>query len=112
MPNVRVFVPIRRGYHGESYLLETEFNYDFLPRTGDSIHPLKNDSESALTFEIKRPYWDESGRTCLEIGQFIIDPEDDGRHLPRTWNLWFTDIEEKDLVELLMKNGWKNYEPK
>jgi hypothetical protein len=107
--SVIVQVPIVRGYHGESYLLETVYVMDFLPLVGESIHCMRNDPDSGMTFEVLRRWWDERGKTVLEIGKFIIDPEDDGVHLPRTWNAWYTDRDGGDLVEKLLNNGWRHY---
>ena len=101
-------VRVSKGYHGGSYLMETEFIMDFLPHVGDVIHPLKNDEESGLNFEIHSRYWDEKGKVNLEIGKYIIDPEDGGERLPRGWHSWYTD-QDGDLIETLESNGWWRY---
>lgn len=105
---VRVYVPVTKGYHGASYLMETEFDMDFLPQAGDIIHPLKNDEESGLNFEIRSRYWDEKGKANLEVGKYVIDPEDDGNNLPRGWHSWYTD-RDGNLIATLKANGWWEY---
>lgn len=111
MADVKVHIPIRRGYHGESWLLEATYDMDFLPNEGDRIHPLRNDRDSGLTFEVRSRHWDEEGKAVLEIHQHIIDPPDDATCLPRTWRAWWSD-RDGDLVKLLLANAWRHYNPK
>ena len=109
MGKVLVQVPIRIGYHGMSYLLETNYEMDFLPNVGELIHPCKFDLDNGLTFEIHKRWWGETGKTTLEIARYVIDPPDDAKFLPRTWLAWWTE-RDGDLVELLLANGWWHYD--
>lgn len=105
MADVAVQVPVRIGYHGGSYLLETTFDMDFLPSVGDIIHPLKYDPDSGLSFEIEKRYWDENGKAVLQVVQYVVDPPDDR---PRGWHSWWSD-RDGDLVATLLRNGWWTY---
>lgn len=107
MAVVLVHVTIAEGYHGKSWLMETEYDMDFLPDEGDRLHPLKNDTESGLSFEVARRWWGEDGKTTLEITKYVIDPPD-GRGVPRPWRTWWSD-RDGDLVEQLLANGWWEY---
>ena len=108
MANVTVHIPIREGYHGTSYLLETAYDMDFLPEPGDRIHPCKNDADSGLSFSVKSRHWDEQGKSVLELPQQIIDPDESLGPLPRTWSAWWSD-RDGNLVEILLANGWWHY---
>jgi hypothetical protein len=111
MANVRVYIPISKGYHGESFLLETAYDMDFLPNEGDRVHVLRNDPESGLTFVVRSRWWDENGKAVLELPRQIIDPEDGGGQMPRLWQGWWSD-RDGDLIEMLLANAWKHYNPK
>lgn len=108
MSEVTVQIPIREGLRGTNHLLETTYDMDFLPDVGDSFHPLKNDKESGLSFEVYRRYWDEDGKTILIVGNHIIDPPEGPPSLPSIWHAWWSE-RDGDLIRMLLNNGWWNY---
>ena len=109
MAKVAFHIPIRDGWHGESWLLETEFDLDFLPDEGDVFHPLKNDEESGLSMEVRRRYWTETGSVEIETHTYVIDPpEGIDRNYYKIYRGWNSGLD-GDLVGKLLDNGWWAY---
>lgn len=109
MAKVLVHVPIQDGWHGESWLLETEFEMAFLPDEGDLFHPLKNDPASGLTMAIYRRWWQEDGSASLQTHTYVIDPPQDLKgHFENVYRQWNSGLD-GDLVGKLMDNGWWAY---
>lgn len=107
MAFVTVQVPISNAGLLDAWLLETEYDTDFLPDVGDRLHPLKNDEDSGLSFEIGKRWWMEDGKVVLEITKYVLDPVATFRS-PRGWRGWVTE-RDGDLVQMLLDNGWWYY---
>lgn len=109
MAEVVFHIPIQDGWHGESWLLETVFDLDFLPLEGDVFHPLKNDGESGLTMEVYRRWWEETGKVSIQTHTYVIDPPQDlAGHFIKTYRQWNSGTD-GDLVGTLLENGWWPY---
>jgi len=112
MPKVLFQIPIQDGFHGKSWLLETAYDLDFLPDEGDYFHPLKNDSESGMSMQVYRRWWAEDGSVQINTHKHILDPPDDFdmRNYVKIYRTWWTE-RDGNLVDLLLANGWWEYDP-
>jgi hypothetical protein len=110
MAEVVFHIPIRHGFHGQSWLLETIYDLDFLPLEGDVFHPLKNDPESGLSMAVRRRWWTETGSVQIETHTHIINMPDThfGDPYSRIYRGWNFE-RDGDLVAMLLANGWWEY---
>lgn len=105
MAEVEARVSVQNGFAGQTCLLTTTYDMDFLPEVGDVV--CVGESEpSGLVLEVYRRQWNGQGKSVIVFKRLVIDP--DNQLYPTTsWQAWWTD-RDGDLIEILMKNGWQD----